>query len=57
MARPTQDPQIRINAILDAAETLLYVRGYHQMMISDIVKKSESRREHSITIFPRKRKL
>ena len=39
MARPQQDPQIRINEILDAAETLFYDHGYHQTMISDIVKK------------------
>ena len=39
MARPPQDPQIRINAILDAAESLFYERGYQTTMISDIVKK------------------
>ncbi|MHC1762509.1 MAG: TetR/AcrR family transcriptional regulator [Negativicutes bacterium] len=39
MARPTQDPQIRINEILDAAETLFHERGYQPTMISDIVKK------------------
>jgi len=39
MARPPQDPQIRINEILNAAEILFYERGYHQTMISDIVKK------------------
>lgn len=39
MARPPQDPQIRITEILDAAETLFYERGYHQTMVSDIVKK------------------
>ena len=39
MARPQEDPQIRINEILDAAEMLFYDRGYHQTMISDIVKK------------------
>ena len=39
MARPPQDPQIRINEILDAAETLFHERGYQPTMISDIVKK------------------
>ena len=39
MARPPQDPQIRINEILDAAEALFYEHGYHPTMISDIVKK------------------
>lgn len=39
MARSPQDPQIRITEILDTAETLFYERGYHQTMISDIVKK------------------
>ena len=39
MARPPQDPQIRINEILDAAEALFYERGYQPTLISDIVKK------------------
>ena len=39
MARPPQDPQIRINEILDVAETMFYERGYQPTMISDIVKK------------------
>jgi|WetSurMetagenome_2_1015567.scaffolds.fasta_scaffold09303_3 AcrR family transcriptional regulator len=39
MARPAQDPQIRRNEILDAAESLFYERGYNQTMVSDIVKK------------------
>ena len=39
MARPTQDPQIRINEILDAAEPLFYAKGYHETAISDIAKK------------------
>ena len=38
MARPPQDPQIRINEILDAAEALFYERGYQPTLISDIVK-------------------
>lgn len=39
MARPKQDPQIRINEILDAADALFHKRGYHKTMIGDIVKK------------------
>lgn len=39
MARPPQDPQIRIAEILDAAEPLFYAKGYHKTAISDIVKK------------------
>ena len=39
MARPPQDPQIRINEILDAAEPLFYSQGYHETAISDIAKK------------------
>lgn len=39
MARPPQDPQIRIAEILDAAEPLFYANGYHETAISDIVKK------------------
>lgn len=39
MARPTQDPQIRINEILDTAEPLFYANGYHETAISDIAKK------------------
>lgn len=39
MARPPQDPQIRINEILDAAEPLFYAKGYHETAISDIAKK------------------
>lgn len=38
MARPQQDPQIRRNEILDAAEILFHDRGYHKTMVSDIVK-------------------
>jgi len=39
MARPLQDPQIRKNEILDAAEILFYSTGYRQTVVSDIVKK------------------
>nr|WP_320145262.1 TetR/AcrR family transcriptional regulator [uncultured Anaeromusa sp.] len=39
MARPPQDPQIRINEILDVAEPMFYANGYHETAISDIVKK------------------
>jgi len=39
MARPTQDPQIRINEILDAADQLFFSKGYHAATISDIAKK------------------
>lgn len=39
MARPPQDPQIRIAEILDTAEPLFYAKGYHETAISDIVKK------------------
>ncbi|HWR39570.1 MAG TPA: TetR/AcrR family transcriptional regulator [Patescibacteria group bacterium] len=36
MARPTQDPQIRIQEILNTAQSLFYEKGYHQTAISDI---------------------
>lgn len=39
MARPPQDPQIRITEILDTAEPLFYAKGYHETAISDIAKK------------------
>lgn len=39
MARPTQDPQIRINEILDTADQLFFSKGYHAATISDIAKK------------------
>lgn len=39
MARPPQDPQIRITEILNAAEPLFYAKGYHETAISDIAKK------------------
>jgi AcrR family transcriptional regulator len=39
MARPPQDPQIRINEILDAADQLFFTRGYQATTISDIAKK------------------
>lgn len=37
MARPPQDPQLRITEILDAAEPLFYSKGYQDTSISDIV--------------------
>ncbi len=39
IARPPQDPQIRINEILNAAEPLFYAKGYHETAISDIAQK------------------
>lgn len=39
MARTPQDPQIRINEILDAADYLFFSKGYHATTISDIAKK------------------
>jgi AcrR family transcriptional regulator len=39
MARPPQDPQIRINEILDAAEPLFYAKGYNETAINEIAKK------------------
>ncbi len=39
MARTPQDPQIRINEILDAAEPLFSANGYRKTTISDIAKK------------------
>lgn len=39
MARPPQDPQIRITEILNAAEPLFYSKGYYETAISDIAKK------------------
>ncbi|MDF2572634.1 MAG: transcriptional regulator, TetR family [Sporomusa sp.] len=39
IARPPQDPQIRITEILNAAEPLFYSKGYHETAISDIAKK------------------
>lgn len=39
IARPPQDPLIRRNEILNTAEPLFYVQGYHETAISDIVKK------------------
>ncbi|GBG57808.1 TetR family transcriptional regulator [Sporomusaceae bacterium FL31] len=39
MARPPQDPQIRITEILNAAEPLFYLKGYYETAISDIAKK------------------
>lgn len=39
MARTPQDPQIRINEILDAADYLFFTKTYHKTTISDIAKK------------------
>lgn len=39
MSRPTQDPTIRIDEILDTAEPLFYAKGYRKTTISDIAKK------------------
>lgn len=39
MARTPQDPQIRINEILDAADHLFFTKGYQATTISDIAKK------------------
>lgn len=39
MARPPQDPQIRINEILNAADQLFFSKGYQATTISDIAKK------------------
>ena len=38
MARPTQDPQIRITEILNAAEFLFANKGYHKTTIHDITQ-------------------
>ena len=37
MARPPQDPQLRITEILNVAEPLFYSKGYQETSISDIV--------------------
>jgi len=39
MARTPQDPQIRINEILEAADQLFFTKGYHATTINDIAKK------------------
>lgn len=39
MARTPQDPNIRINEILDAADQLFFTKGYHSTTINDIAKK------------------
>ena len=39
MARTPQDPQIRINEILDVADELFFSKGYQATTISDISKK------------------
>ncbi|MEN6620698.1 MAG: TetR/AcrR family transcriptional regulator [Smithella sp.] len=38
MARPTQDPQIRMTEILDTAEHLFTVKGYFGTTVNDIAK-------------------
>lgn len=38
MSRPAQDPQIRMNEILDAADKLFFSKGYNATTISDILK-------------------
>lgn len=38
MARPSQDPQIRITEILDTAEHLFSIKGYFGTTVSDIAK-------------------
>jgi len=37
MARIVKEPEIRRNEILDAAERLLFTKGYEQMAIREIV--------------------
>ena len=39
MARPMQDPNIRIDEILDAAEPLFFTKGYKKTTITDITSK------------------
>ena len=39
MARTPQDPQVRINEILDVADELFFSKGYQATTISDISKK------------------
>ena len=39
MARTPQDPQARINEIIDAADQLFFTKGYHATTITDIAKK------------------
>lgn len=39
MARPVQDPQVRINEILNAADQLFFSKGYQATTINDIAKK------------------
>jgi len=39
MARTPQDPNIRINEILDAADYLFFTKGYHATTINDIAKR------------------
>lgn len=40
MARPSKDPQIRLNEIMDAAEPLFYEKGYVETTIDDISRKA-----------------
>lgn len=39
MARPMQDPNIRIDEILDVAEPLFFTNGYKKTTITDITNK------------------
>ena len=39
MPRISKDPLIRMEEILDTAEALFFEHGYHETMVSDIVKK------------------
>jgi AcrR family transcriptional regulator len=41
MPRISKNPQVRMNEILDTAESLFYSQGYDETAVSDIVKKIE----------------